>query len=222
MTLRFQTDFRYTDRRSKAEYVWRKYEGILKGASILDVGADECHLKHHLDPQASYYGIGLGGSPDRQVNLEREKIPFDDDAYDCVLCLDVLEHIDNPHETMDELCRVSRRYVVVSLPNAWATFWRRIRTGESAGGKIMKFYGLPVGPPVDRHKWFFSATEGRAFVEARALKNGMTVVQIDHESKGSLAGGALKRLAARYLLAPDVNPDDLTLGTLWAVLEKKK
>lgn len=225
MTQRFQTDFRYTERESKAEYVARKYREILQGASILDVGADECYLRRHLGPDSTYTGIGLGGNPDRIVNLEQERIPFPDDSFDCVLCLDVLEHIDNPHETLDELCRVSRRYVIVSLPNPWGSFWRRLRMGESPEGKIMKFYGLPVEKPEDRHKWFFSATEAQQFIRHRAEKNGMQIVQMDFESVGRLSGGVrgrLRRAAAAILLAGDYAHEDLYASTLWAVLEKKR
>ncbi|GAG42554.1 unnamed protein product, partial [marine sediment metagenome] len=68
---------------------------------------DECHLKQHLDEGASYWGIGLGEHLDQQVNLEKEKIPFPENSFDCVLCLDVLEHLEHIHQVFDELCRVT-------------------------------------------------------------------------------------------------------------------
>lgn len=40
----FHTGYHYTDRESKAKYVWLKYQPILKG-HILDVGADECYRR---------------------------------------------------------------------------------------------------------------------------------------------------------------------------------
>jgi SAM-dependent methyltransferase len=124
----FHTKYEYKDRETKAKYVWLKYRPILKG-KILDVGADECYLRQYLDNPASYLGIGLGGNPDQKVDLERESIPFPDNSFGCVLCLDVLEHLDNIHKVFDELCRVSRRYVVISLPNPWASFWSILRSG---------------------------------------------------------------------------------------------
>ena len=36
------TDYHYTDCETKAKYVWLKYQPILRGRKILDVGADEC------------------------------------------------------------------------------------------------------------------------------------------------------------------------------------
>jgi len=187
------------------------------------VGADACFLKQHLDEGASYWGIGLGRYPDQQVNLEKEKIPFPDNAFDCVLCLDVLEHLDNIHEAFDDLCRVSRRYVIVSLPSPWTDFYNMLRSGEYRPGQPMKFYGLPVEPLEDRHKWFFSYEEAEKFLIYRATKNGFRIVQMDNEAIGG-EGRGLRRLvrylARAVLLRGDLNFKNLYAGTLWAVLEK--
>jgi len=43
-------------------------------------------------------------------------LPFDDGAFDTVLCSEVLEHLDHPDRAFDELRRVARRSVVVSVP----------------------------------------------------------------------------------------------------------
>lgn len=220
--VRFATDYRYVDRETKSKYVWLKYGPIL-GGRTLDVGADECHLRSYLPEGAEYTGIGLGGNPDVQVNLEKEPIPFPDGHFDCVLCLDVLEHLDNVHAVFDELCRVSRRYVVVSLPNPWADLFRVLRVGDYRPGQATKFYGLPVEPPEDRHKWFFSAEEAEAFVRHRAARNGMRVVQMDREGMGGEGAGLrgrLRRMARDFLFRRDLNTDNLYAGALWAVMEK--
>ncbi len=101
---------------------------------------------------------------DRYVDLERDKLPFPDNSFDCVLCLDVLEHIENIHEIFDELCRVTCRYVIVSLPNPWADFYNMLRFGDYDVDRPLKFYGLPLEPPEDRHKWFFSNEEAEKFI----------------------------------------------------------
>jgi SAM-dependent methyltransferase len=43
-------------------------------------------------------------------------LPFRDDAFDLVVCTDLLEHLDEPELAMRELVRVSRRWVLVSVP----------------------------------------------------------------------------------------------------------
>ena len=56
--MRFKTNFKYYNRKSKAYYIWKKYFKILNG-NILDIGADQCYLKEHLSNNANYIGIGL-------------------------------------------------------------------------------------------------------------------------------------------------------------------
>ncbi|MCP2730018.1 methyltransferase domain-containing protein [Limnofasciculus baicalensis] len=222
--LKFQTNFRYKERPDKAKYVWLKYQSILKGSKILDVGADQCYLKQHLDENASYWGIGLGGNPDQQVNLEKEKIPLPDNSFDCVLCLDVLEHLDTLHQTFDELCRVTRRYAIISLHSPYADFWNTLRLGEYRVGVPMKFYGIPLEPPEDRHKWFFSNEEAERFILYRAAKNDMRIVQMDNESIAAEERGVrglLRVLARVILLRRDFNTKNLYANTLWTVLEKQ-
>jgi len=219
---RFHTDFVYTDRRTKARYVFLKYGELLRG-TVLDVGCDERHLREHLEGRASYWGIGLGGNPDQKVDLEKGPLPCFDNSFDCVLCMDVLEHLDNPHEVFDELCRVSRRHVIMSLPNPYSSFYNTLCQGDYRPGVAVKFYGLPPEPPADRHKWFFSYTEAEAFVRHRAAKNGLSAVQIDCEGtsgEGRGARGRLRRRARDILFHKDFNTRNLYSGTLWAVLEK--
>lgn len=181
----FNTSYVYTSRETKSEFVYQKYREILKG-KILDIGADECHLKNHLSSNVEYVGIGLGNNPDLiKVDLEKDKIPFPDNSFDCVLCLDVLEHLENIHEMFDEICRVSQKWVVISLPNPYSDLMNYFRLGRYKGGpKNMKFYGLPLEREPDRHKWFFSSIEAREFVEYRAIKNNMSIVDVYIQGKG--------------------------------------
>lgn len=43
-------------------------------------------------------------------------LPFDDDALDLVVCLEVLEHLDGPEDAVAEMARVSACQLVVSVP----------------------------------------------------------------------------------------------------------
>ncbi len=47
-------------------------------------------------------------------------LPFEDNHFDCVSCLEVIEHLPVPiYETaLKELCRISKKYVIISVPYA--------------------------------------------------------------------------------------------------------
>ncbi len=116
MSLLFHTDFQYSSRETKQQYVWQKYSAILSGATILDVGGDQGFLMSHLPPTSRYNSIGYGEKIDQHYNLENTPYPFADKSFDVVLCLDVLEHLEKIHAAFDECCRLAARHVIISLP----------------------------------------------------------------------------------------------------------
>lgn len=219
--VQFHTDFRYSSRKDKPEYVWRKYKKILLGR-ILDVGADECGLKKFLPKGTEYIGIGLEGSVDVEIDLEKEKLSYEDNSFDCVLCLDVLEHLDNIHEVFDELCRVTRKYLIISLPNPWASFIGMLKRGYYRHTELpMKFYNLPTASLCDRHKWFYGVHEAERFLKGRGMMNDMEILQIDRENADLNLKRRLYRKALKFVVHKDVDVDSLLSGSVWAVLVKK-
>lgn len=166
----FKTNIIYASREEKAAYVFDKYKSIICD-NTLDVGADKMHLKSRVEKNnGQYTGIGLEEYHDHILNLEEAKLPFEDNTFDTVLCLDVLEHLEAIHAVFDELCRVSSRYVIVSPPNAWAEFFEMLKGHDYSENQAQKFYGLPVTPPADRHRWFFGEKEAKYFLEQNAKK----------------------------------------------------
>lgn len=142
--------------------------------SILDVGCRSREMQKALTSKDIFYtGVDISGGGDLLADLGRG-LPFSDRSFDLVLALDVLEHTDDFHFAFSELCRVSRREVVISLPNAYDIGHRfRLLTGKPLGGK----YGLPVSRPMDRHRWFFSMDEARAFCTHHAAALGWKVIE---------------------------------------------
>ncbi len=221
--MKFTTTKEYVDRQSKAVYAYDKYQSILSG-KILDVGSDNCYLRDLIDKDGEYIGIGIGGNPDIEVDLEKQTIPFDDSSFDCVLCLDVLEHVDNIHVTFDELCRVSRRYVIISLPNSYRDFVGMLFGSKKDKVLNFKYYGLPVERPDDRHKWFFSNSDASEFVRRRAAMNRMKILQVDNEGAGKAKSfnSFIKRLVLGFMAHwMCVSASDLYYKTHWVVLEKE-
>jgi len=221
----FNTNIVFNSRESKSKYVFDKYRSILD-QSVLDVGADAMYLKPLiLSNGAKYNGVGRGEGIDHDLDLEKTPFPFENDSFETVLCLDVLEHLESIHLVFDELCRISKKYVVVSLPNPLSDIFSVIRKKDYSSTQCLKFYGLPVDPPEDRHRWFFTEKEARAFVKERGHRNGFSTMQIDaigeHQKMGGNGlKGAVGRLLFKTIFRNDIDSLNLHHGTIWFVLEK--
>jgi SAM-dependent methyltransferase len=65
-----------------------------------------------------------------------ENLPFADDSFDLVLCLEVIEHLEHPERAVRELARVGSRDIVVSVPyEPW------FRLGSLLRGKYLRTLG---------------------------------------------------------------------------------
>ena len=150
---------KFSERNHRSEWLHRQFEHIFTGKT-LDIGCYEAPLRNILGA-SNYTGVDFVGNPDININLEdADKLPFSDGSFDSAICIEVLEHLDNLHALIPELFRVSRKHVLISLPNAWRDARVKIERGQ---GKIAH-YGLPNQKPVDRHKWFFNAIEAKNFL----------------------------------------------------------
>lgn len=164
----------FTDRKGRAAFIAKIFEKELsQSRSILDVGCDYNTLKHLLGTKVT--GVDLYGDPDYKVDFEKEKLSrFKDEEFDMVVCTEVLEHLENLHEMINEIFRVSNKYVLISLPNC-ADFFTRINIFFT--GNIGKFYGFPQEKPEDRHRWFFSHINIEDFFKAYAQKNNHKILR---------------------------------------------
>lgn len=45
------------------------------------------------------------------------KLPYKDNTFDLVLCTEVLEHLEEPEKALEELVRVSKKHVLLTVPN---------------------------------------------------------------------------------------------------------
>ncbi len=212
-TPRFSTQFRYSDRRSKALYIAQKYAPLLTG-SVLDVGCDEAPLRKLVHQPHKYKGVDVREGSDVVLNLDRDNLPFPDRFFDTVLCTDVLEHLDRCHEVFDELCRVAGGHIIVSLPNPLrnllTSLWES--AGDGPAGRL-KYYGLPTDKPADRHRWFFGAEEAADFLRERSARNGFGILQLDFEEGGCPSWKTKDGVDV-------LNHPNIRLGTLWCVLSR--
>jgi SAM-dependent methyltransferase len=187
----------------------RAFPDIWSG-SVLDVGCRSRQLKDSLPKDTTdYLGVDLYPPADVVANLGTG-LPFDAASCDTVVALDVLEHTDDIHNSFAELCRVARNHILFGIPNLYElTLRKRFFFGQCISGK----YGLPVNPPMDRHRWIFSFREAENFTHAMATKCGFAVA-----GEGCLIGPRRSVLGVRHLV--NVFPNLLSPSYV-ALLQRK-
>lgn len=86
------------------------------GRRVLDVGCGAGNMAHHLAHYGQVTGVDLNSRPleiARQRGLQVQEgsaddLPFDDQTFDLVTLLDVVEHVPNEHGVFSECRRVLR------------------------------------------------------------------------------------------------------------------
>lgn len=102
----------------------------IKVSSILDAGCGEGFTLEYLRNEKigkTYEGIDflkraieIGKKIHPKIKLKEAsiyKLPYKKDSFDIVLCTEVLEHLEDPQKAVEEMFRVSKKYVLVSVPN---------------------------------------------------------------------------------------------------------
>jgi ubiquinone/menaquinone biosynthesis C-methylase UbiE len=120
----------------------------LEPESVLDAGCGEGETVARLGGLLPGRINAVDASPEAvdftarrfpSLDVAREDVrslPFADDAFELVLCLEVLEHVHDPGEAVGELARVSSEHVVISVPHEpW------FRLGSALRGKYLRTLG---------------------------------------------------------------------------------
>jgi len=84
--------------------------------TLLDVGGIRGELGLFM-PKTAITTINMAGE-DADAHFDGDRLPFEDDAFEVAVSLDVLEHIPGPerHRHFSELVRVARRKVILCCP----------------------------------------------------------------------------------------------------------
>lgn len=220
----------YNTREERHRFIAHRFGRYLTGSVLNIGGGGEKHLLRFIEPQ-EYLELDIAGTPDLRIDLDAEHPwPIGNERFDAVICTEVLEHLNELHRAFVELLRITRRYVLISVPNALPAIYgyvtRRpilIEDGTPSGigfGRFAKFYGLPFDRPGDRHRWFFSYSEAREFFRHHAAAGGYRVVD---EYATGVHGHSLKGRVARALVRAvwgDTVMRDWFVGSHWCLLEK--
>jgi len=141
--------------------------------SVLDIGCGTGIMKEILDTNnypADHVYVGTEITPQfieacrsksiptLSVDLRNMKI-FKDEEFDCVLCLDVLNHqVEDPHILLEEILRVTKKLAVVS-------FFREFRTDP----RPPPWFRSPITPDpvhiIKKHDNLIYAEYSKSYIE---------------------------------------------------------
>ncbi len=104
-----------------------------KGVGLMAEGTD-------IDPEC----VRLAGrfSPSCELNPSDPLAQFGAKSFDVVTCFHVLEHVDNPKQTLSALAKISREFVIIAVPNLrylHRTFKRTINVAEVNQGHLQSW-----------------------------------------------------------------------------------
>jgi 2-polyprenyl-3-methyl-5-hydroxy-6-metoxy-1,4-benzoquinol methylase len=121
----------------------RALVGQVQFRSVLEVGCGEGIVLNRLQTQlenSAVVGMDLNSS---RVRLASQSVshasfivgsifdaPFADRQFDLVICCEVLEHLEDPKFALQELSRLSRGSVILSVPNE--PLWRMMNMARGA------------------------------------------------------------------------------------------
>jgi len=122
----------------------------LKFSSILDAGGAEGHksylikqlfgvkVKHFdLSEEACKRAKEIFGLDSMQGDIQN--LPFMNDEFDVVLCVDTLEHVPDVYKALGELLRVAKKAVVIILPHQSEKIIKKIIEDKIPHGHIHSF-----------------------------------------------------------------------------------
>jgi SAM-dependent methyltransferase len=210
----------YQDRDGRNRWA-ASYLRTLSGKTVLNLGGGgRRHLAKHLGAGWQVHELDVTGDCDTCLNLDQvERLPFADGAFDICCALEVLEHLDRLHLVAEEMFRVAKSTLLISLPNAAVEIAeilanRRYYTDPAENGVYSKFYGLPLAPPTDRHRWWLTFEDIVRYWLAYEERHACAVTFFIPNDEFSLKRKLLRRLCGERLYLT------LCCSSVWVRLQK--
>ena len=165
-------DARWSKWSQSIEFRHRSALDLLDPGSVLDVGCgDGLFLSMAKEKISNGTGLDISAEGIRQareknpnmtfIHTENARLPFDDNSFETVVALDVLEHTLQPEELLRELRRVSAHFVIISVPN-FSSFPARLQT---LFGKVPE-----NNTPKKGHVYWFTLSVLKDMIRSNGLK----------------------------------------------------
>ena len=124
--------------------------------AICEIGCAEGQLLKHIHTAFPHSQLSATDISEEEIEKARKHcsaipasfsiqnaenlLQYSDASFDLVVCCEVLEHLDNPIQGLSEIHRISKKYVLVSVPNE--PIWRGLNLLR---GKYIRSLGNTPG-----------------------------------------------------------------------------
>lgn len=91
--------------------------------SVLDVGSGNGYFTYYFEKKYITFAVDFSWSMIKNNNAvtricaSADGLPLKDNSFDIAFCSNLLHHMSDPNAVIDEMKRVTRRFVVISEPN---------------------------------------------------------------------------------------------------------
>lgn len=153
---------------------------LLREKGIYGEGADISEVAVRKSQNKGHRAMLLGG--------EGKKLPFDNAEFDFVVLLDILEHLYRPDDFLIEAARISRKNVIISVPN-FNSFPARMQT---LFGKVPE-----NNKPNKGHIYWFNLDALSSILKTADLKITDLKINTFWEDK-PIIGKSMKIIAAMF------------------------
>ena len=128
---------------------------ILKNekGSLLDLGCRDQILKKFLNQNINYTGVDItqNKAASNVIMDLNSDFRFEKNSFDYIAAVDVIEHIDKPLKVINECLNISKKMVIINLPNvAYYEFILKF----ALKGDLGKQYHFSGKKEDDKHCWF--------------------------------------------------------------------
>lgn len=158
-------------------FLQRKFKEVAKfikpGSKILDIGCNEGKIRYYLK-EPNYFGVDLDknlieklkseGVQAKIVNLNKEDIPFQNQKFDYILLLDIIEHVADSRNLIQNSKKLlnPQGRLIITLPNDYHLM-----------NKLRFCFNLPLTEDVFSpygHLHYFPIRIGQKFLNSNGLK----------------------------------------------------
>ncbi|MFT7155652.1 MAG: SAM-dependent methyltransferase [Parvicella sp.] len=89
-------------------YLKNKTDFFTTDLKVMHIAPEQCFLDKFKKQKNLDYTTGDLVSPIADLHFDLHDIPLEDDQYDVIFCNHVMEHVEDDHQCMKELCRIMK------------------------------------------------------------------------------------------------------------------